>query len=540
MKKIELEQWEPFPGDPQRMQYAGQRVAQEVFEELKHRLEGMGYLPDEYFLMDREWENGREIPKDADIFCTTDYGGNEGVYLDVYLKWYEDSRPVTKSFITGKTLGETGADLDRMFLISSAITKAFHGDGETYARHLRQGERAEPEGMIVHLNPTEQRTIIEALVEQQERQEQAMSQTEQLLRRMTGSITAYMDEVGRYPLHISDYDKTVLAIRDGEFDAFKNLYPRVSDQTDDLLIEVAGRPGVVGGNMTLILLAAVERFSPEAYLTACKRAVETGDSWRVQTLVKESEGRLSEPLPSLHGEVILYAYTNNCRNIAKDLIAQCTPEQIASVPPKLLRWVAEKLDFQTAVDLVDKGVRPGDEVAGILRTLTGQHQEWMAERLLEHGMPVEPDNYDALYACVSNQAVGAAKLMLYGTAVDVTPYRKAVTQVGTAWGLPIPDTQRWLDLIRQEEIAVTQAAEPEKVNHVMEEKDLPINASGLQTLDNIWGLFETAVKLNSADGRREMYALARELSECQNLTDWIIKSQTENEGAQVSMACTQN
>ena len=59
MKKIELEQWEPFPGDPRRMQYAGQRVAQEVFEELKHRLEGMGYLPDEYFLMDREWENGR-------------------------------------------------------------------------------------------------------------------------------------------------------------------------------------------------------------------------------------------------------------------------------------------------------------------------------------------------------------------------------------------------------------------------------------------------------------------------------------------------
>ena len=133
-----------------------------------------------------------------------------------------------------------------------------------------------------------------------------------------------------------------------------------------------------------------------------------------------------------------------------------------------------------------------------------------------------------------------AYLMLYGTAVDVTPYRKAVTQVGMAWGLPIPDTQRWLDLIRQEEIAVAQAANPEKVNHVMEEKDLPINASGLQTLDNIWGLFETAVELNSAAGRREMYALARELSECQNLTDWIIKSQTENEGAQAPMACTQN
>ena len=89
MKPIELECWEPSPDDPRRKVYAGQRTAQEVFEELKYRLEGMGYLPDEYFLMDREWENGREIPKDADIFCTADYGGSEGVYLDVYLKWYE-------------------------------------------------------------------------------------------------------------------------------------------------------------------------------------------------------------------------------------------------------------------------------------------------------------------------------------------------------------------------------------------------------------------------------------------------------------------
>ena len=40
---------------------AGQRTAQEVFEELKHRLEIQGYLPDEYFLLDSLWENGREI-----------------------------------------------------------------------------------------------------------------------------------------------------------------------------------------------------------------------------------------------------------------------------------------------------------------------------------------------------------------------------------------------------------------------------------------------------------------------------------------------
>ena len=422
MKPIELECWEPSPDDPRRKVYAGQRTAQEVFEELKYRLEGMGYLPDEYFLMDREWENGREIPKDADIFCTADYGGSEGVYLDVYLKWYEKGRPVIRSFITGKTLGESGSDLDRIFLISSAITKAFHGDRGTYARYLRRDEQPEPEDMILHLDPAEQRTLIQALVEQRERQEQAMSQTEQILRRMTGSITAYMDEVGRRPLHLSDYDKAVLAIRDGEFEAFSSLYPRVPDRADDLLIEVSGRPGRMGGNMVLMLLSAVERFSPEAYLTACKRAVETGDSWRVQTLVAEAKVHLAEPFPSLAGEIMSYAYTNNCQNMVRDLLNQCTPEQIVAAPPILLRQAAASLDFQTAVTLVDKGIQPGDYAADVLHTLTGQHQNWMAERLLEHGMPVAPDNYTALYACLNNGAVDIGKLLL-DRGIDLERYQ---------------------------------------------------------------------------------------------------------------------
>ena len=86
--------------------------------------------------------------------------------------------------------------------------------------------------------------------------------------------------------------------------------------------------------MTLMLLAAADRFSPDAYLTACKRAVETGDSQRVQTLVKEAKNLLAEQAPSLPGEVILYAYTDGHRSIAKDLITQCTPEQIAAAPPE--------------------------------------------------------------------------------------------------------------------------------------------------------------------------------------------------------------
>ena len=119
----------------------------------------MGLMPDEYFLMDREWENGREIPKGADIFCTTDYGESEGAYVDVYLKWYEDSKPITKSFATGKTLGETGYDLDRMFLTASAITKAFHGEGW-------HNENAR--GAILDLNAEEKKTLLAVLTRQEQ------------------------------------------------------------------------------------------------------------------------------------------------------------------------------------------------------------------------------------------------------------------------------------------------------------------------------------------------------------------------------------
>ena len=254
------------------------RVAQEVFEELKYRLESTGYLPDEYFLMDSHWENGRTIPRGANIFCTTDYGASEGVYLDVYLKWYENQKPITKSFITGKTLGENGNDMDRMFLISSAITKAFHGDNATHTRFQKiNGVEDDTGGSVVHLSQQEQRTIIDALVEQRERQEEALSQTEQILRRMTGSITAYINEVGMNPLRMSGYDKAVLAIRDGEMAAFTECVAKVPDQADALLIEAAGRPGLVGRNMTAMLLNGRTDVDYLSYCAACKKAIDIND-----------------------------------------------------------------------------------------------------------------------------------------------------------------------------------------------------------------------------------------------------------------------
>ena len=427
MNVIELERRTPSEAGPRKLEYAGQPVAQEVFEEPKHRLEGMGHLPDEYFLMDDHWRDGREIPKDADIFCTTDYGASEGVYLDVYLKWYDESqkRSITQKLATGKTLGENGNDLDRMFLTAAAITKAFHGDHATHARHMKIGGVEEDTGgTVVHLSQQEQKAVIEALMEQRERQEQAMGQTEQLLRRMTGSITEYVNTVGMRPLRMSDFDKAILAIQDGEMSAFQVLCPKVlTEHADDILTAAAGRPGNVGARMMALVLANDVRFSEEIYRTACQNAVDISDANRVHLLLAAADHYVPQLSPSFHGEIASYAHSDHCY-IAKEIIKRCGEEQIAAAPSRLLEQFAADEDFRTLSALVEKGISGGPNAWRTLHMLTCQKQDcWIAEELLEKRMWVDTSDYNALHACVQNDAVEVCRLLLDG-GMDFDQYRQ--------------------------------------------------------------------------------------------------------------------
>ena len=219
MKQIEFERWELDAENPCKLKYAGQRKAEDVFHELEARLDSVGYLPDEYLLLDRRWQNGREMPRDAGFFCRTDYGGSEGIYLDMFLEWYEDSQHKTEHFMTGKTLGEGGADMDRMSLISSAITKAIRGDNSVHARYMVVGAQPEPEEtMLLHLNPDEQRLVAQALAEQRIRLGPQAEGEEKLLRRMTGSVTEYMAAAG-LSNRLDENDRAILAQHDGEPEA---------------------------------------------------------------------------------------------------------------------------------------------------------------------------------------------------------------------------------------------------------------------------------------------------------------------------------
>ncbi len=453
MSIIELERWKPSSENPRKLEYAGQPTAEEVFQELKHRLEAMGCLPDEYFLLGMEWENGREIPREADIFCTTDYGASEGVYLDVYLKWYEDGKPITKSFITGKTLGESGNDLDRMFLISSAITKAFHGDHATHDRYMKVGGAEENTGgSVVHLSPQERRTIIEALVEQRERQENAMSQTEQLLRRMTGSITNYMDTVGQRPLRLSDYDRASLAIQDGELKIFQELWPKAQNQADGLFLEAASRPGDVGRRMLALAMPEDRRYPEDIYREACRRAVDIGDGAKVEFLLSMAEHHGECVTPALHGEVAHYAYQDH-KWIAADIVEKLTEEQFKAAPYFLLMDAVRANDYSSATRLAQGGFNASACFAEVVQYCCAHNDVWQPVHLLKTGLQISPDSYDALHACVENGCPDAGKVLLdRGMNLDEYEYWAK----GQGHGLRINDTlellrEHWQELQAQEQ-----------------------------------------------------------------------------------------
>lgn len=128
---------------------------------------------------------------------------------------------------------------------------------------------------------------------------------------------------------------------------------------------------------------------------------------------------------------------------------------------------------------------------------------------------------------ISEEAI--ASLSINGNWIKTDDYERAIILTGAAWGLDPKSAAERLELIVRERAAVQNATDLEAVQHVLPESDLPINASGMETLDTIWDLFETAVQLDDREQREALFRLASELAETQNLLDWILKTPEEQE-----------
>ena len=126
------------------------------------------------------------------------------------------------------------------------------------------------------------------------------------------------------------------------------------------------------------------------------------------------------------------------------------------------------------------------------------------------------NNAQGLQTEISKEAI--ALLTLFGTDSEVQHYKEAIRLIQKAWEIPDADTQPWVDAIDRE----WAFAEQGSPKHVFPEEELPILETEEKTLDNIWRLFKTAIRLPEYTERNTIFNLAVELSQIHNLPDQMM------------------
>lgn len=94
-----------------------------------------GLFPDEYFLLDLKPE--QLFPNVDSMYCFAEWGGSEGIYLNVKIYSYDEDKHTMKDirFATGKTLKETTEAFERMQYIAGYIYRLLMGDGQKHPRY---------------------------------------------------------------------------------------------------------------------------------------------------------------------------------------------------------------------------------------------------------------------------------------------------------------------------------------------------------------------------------------------------------------------
>ena len=92
-----------------------------------------------------------------------------------------------------------------------------------------------------------------------------------------------------------------------------------------------------------------------------------------------------------------------------------------------------------------------------------------------------------------------------------------VRLIAKAWNLPQKDLDGSLELIgREKQLVATGSSEA-----VLPDDELAEPFDGGMTAELLWGLFETAVRLDDADERKTIHCLALQMADALDFDDWI-------------------
>ncbi len=132
LETIEIDKYsEPENG---RIKQTGTKTYGEVFSELERHLKENNLYPDDYFGLSAYANENEEIPNNwTEFVCSTNFGGSEGIYLDISIKTADGNVP----FATGKTLDETVEDFTAMSRIGAECSMLLNGNGARI-RHSKE------------------------------------------------------------------------------------------------------------------------------------------------------------------------------------------------------------------------------------------------------------------------------------------------------------------------------------------------------------------------------------------------------------------
>lgn len=104
--------------------------AQDAFDQLEQHLKDHGLLPDEYFLFSKHnFHDGLDdLPNFDQAVCQVNFGGSEGIYLDITLEMTDDKTRYVQ-FATGKTLSEHADAYRHMSKIAGECSLMLNGRG---------------------------------------------------------------------------------------------------------------------------------------------------------------------------------------------------------------------------------------------------------------------------------------------------------------------------------------------------------------------------------------------------------------------------
>jgi len=122
LKPVDLEIWSE-PDEHRRVTFLGMREGRQVYEDLKSQLEKTNLLKNlDYITLSKSHEG--KLPENYHIKSYVNWGGSEGVYVDVTL--LNTDTLTERKFIVAKTLGRTVKDYEIMGRLATAIAYLLH------------------------------------------------------------------------------------------------------------------------------------------------------------------------------------------------------------------------------------------------------------------------------------------------------------------------------------------------------------------------------------------------------------------------------